>query len=295
MKMRVCEYCGAKYNDTEPRCPSCGGPNSHPSEEPSAQSAQKAGSKKPATIAELRDFAAAHNLPLNKMRVHIGEDYPHPRAFGIYQAGDGSFVVYKNKADGSRAIRYRGPDEAHAVNELYLKMKELVDQHKAQQLQRTQPRSAASTRSKKRSSFLRDHPWLTFLIILIIFVIIISAAKKSGPQRGYYRFNDDYYYYQGGSWYHYSDLSDSWSVTSTDEELRNNYDDYYQSSGYSYSYGIDDFSGSGYYSNDSDDWDWDDDDDWDWGDDDWEWGDDDWGDSDWGDSDWGDSDWDSDW
>ena len=48
----------------------------------------------------------------------LGQDIREPRAFGIYQDADGLFVVYKNKANGERAVRYRGRDEAYAVNEL---------------------------------------------------------------------------------------------------------------------------------------------------------------------------------
>ena len=46
------------------------------------------------------------------MRFFIGEDFREARAFGIYKAGENRFVVYKNKSDGSRAVRYDGPDEA---------------------------------------------------------------------------------------------------------------------------------------------------------------------------------------
>ena len=61
------------------------------------------------------------------MHVHIGEDYKEPKAFGIYRdAASGHFVVYKNKADGQRAVRYEGMDEAYAVNELYQKIRSMV-------------------------------------------------------------------------------------------------------------------------------------------------------------------------
>ena len=35
----------------------------------------------------------------------IGEDCREPKAYGIFQTDDGDFVVYKNKADGVRAVR----------------------------------------------------------------------------------------------------------------------------------------------------------------------------------------------
>ena len=58
-------------------------------------------------------------------RFFIGKDTRAPRAFGIYEA-NGEFIVYKNKSDGSRAIRYKGTDEAYAVNELYMRLKEEI-------------------------------------------------------------------------------------------------------------------------------------------------------------------------
>lgn len=50
-------------------------------------------------------------------------DFRQPKAFGIYKDSDGNFVVYKNKGDGTRAERYRGKDEAYAVNEIYQKLR----------------------------------------------------------------------------------------------------------------------------------------------------------------------------
>ena len=76
----------------------------------------------PRTIEEFQAFCAERNMPLEKMRFFIGVDYKQPRAFGIYACGDGTFVVYKNKDDGSRSIRYNGTDEAEACAILFDKM-----------------------------------------------------------------------------------------------------------------------------------------------------------------------------
>ena len=88
------------------------------------------------------------------MRFFIGVDYKKPKAFGIYQDGDGNFVVYKNKADGSRAIRYKGTDEAYAVHELYLKMQSEVQKQKtrrsASAAEQTGGKSNHQGRSPKR-------------------------------------------------------------------------------------------------------------------------------------------------
>ena len=85
------------------------------------------GTRIPQTIEELKAFCAEKGMPLEKMRFFIGENIQQPKAFGIYRDENDRFVVYKNKADGSRAVRYSGPDEAYAVSELYLKLKSEVD------------------------------------------------------------------------------------------------------------------------------------------------------------------------
>ena len=48
----------------------------------------------------------------NEIRLFIGEDYKEPKAFGIYKDEEsGNYIVYKNKANGERAIRYQGNEE----------------------------------------------------------------------------------------------------------------------------------------------------------------------------------------
>ena len=88
------------------------------------------GAREPKTVDELKAYCEARNLPTEKMRFFIGEDYREPKAFGIYEDADGAFVVYKNKADGTRAVRYSGPDEAYAVRELFLKMQQEIGNQK---------------------------------------------------------------------------------------------------------------------------------------------------------------------
>ena len=51
---------------------------------------------RPKTIEELKAFCAEKGMPLEQMRFYIGEDFPEPRAFGIFQDENGEFVVYKN-------------------------------------------------------------------------------------------------------------------------------------------------------------------------------------------------------
>ena len=107
-----CPYCGSTVRSDERSCPNCGAENSRfVVDAPGTVF-------RPKTIGELQEYCAERGMPLLRMRFFIGEDYPEPKAFGIYQEG-GDFIVYKNTADGSRVIRYRGPDETYAVGELY--------------------------------------------------------------------------------------------------------------------------------------------------------------------------------
>ena len=109
-----CDYCGNYMETTDVSCPHCGAANTH-----------VAGhfTKNPTTIDELKAYCVSNKIPYEKLHVHIGENYTQPKAFGIYkEAASGNFIVYKNKADGSRAVRYSGRDEAYAVNEIFQKM-----------------------------------------------------------------------------------------------------------------------------------------------------------------------------
>ena len=98
-----CEYCGSMIDDKLEKCPNCGAPNEH---------MKRMVNGTPKTIAELADWYKARKLPpYETTRFFIGINYKEPRAFGIYEE-NGEFIVYKNKDDGSRAIRYQGKDEA---------------------------------------------------------------------------------------------------------------------------------------------------------------------------------------
>lgn len=92
-------------------------------------------------------------------KIFIGINYKKPKAFGIYQDGD-QFIVYKNKANGERAIRYQGTDEAYAVNELYLKLKSEILNQKANNQTRKQQQTLTREQKKEKrktySSLLRS-------------------------------------------------------------------------------------------------------------------------------------------
>lgn len=245
MKIR-CDYCGGYLSDTDEKCPNCGGVNQH---------LVRSADGIPKTIEELQAFCQARGLPLEKMRFFIGMDYRQPRAFGIFKDANGDFVVYKNKADGSRAIRYQGKDEAYAVNEIYQKLKAEVLKRK----------NAPSPKQAAKDAKISRYIGIGFKVIVVLVLIgiyVYFVRNPEWPQNGYYQYEDSYYYYQNNDWYTYE--GDSWvSADAVDSALEQQAQDYWQGHDYSDSYGTDDFADSGYYQEkewkssdwDSDDWD----------------------------------------
>ena len=130
MSKLVCEYCGNWMEDTDEKCPTCAAANPNH---------KRIASTTPTTIEELQDWYRDRNLPSEDVtRFYIGKDDQVPGAYGIYKNYT-EVVLYKNRADGTRAIRYKGSDEEYAVNELYLKLKEeILNQKAKQQYQREQ-------------------------------------------------------------------------------------------------------------------------------------------------------------
>lgn len=279
-----CEYCGRPLDSSKQFCESCNAPN--PSYKPESTNTAQGGA--PATIEELKLYCSMKNLPLEKMRFFIGEDYRGAKAFGIFKGADGEFVVYKNKADGTRAVRYKGPDEYKAVSEIYNKLNSEMELRRGSGVSSGLTPVAKSTggfvqnkkslyNQKTNAQKLSGAFW-TLITIGVIGGGIISSMLV--PNRGYYDYNGRDYYYQNSTWYVYDTAYSIWEeIPYIDAELESNYGSYYISEDYESGSDYSDFANSGFY----DDYDYDDNSDWD---DDW----DDW--SDW-DSDM--TDWDSDW
>ena len=141
--MRIkCEFCGAWMEDTDERCAQCGSVNAH---------ARAQFTDQPQTIAELQAWYEARELPpMEVTRFFIGIDTNEAKAFGIFRSGD-TVTVYKNKSDGSRAIRYSGPDEAYAVGEIYMKLKEEILHQKEANLSRSTPVAGSIPRSQPQA------------------------------------------------------------------------------------------------------------------------------------------------
>ena len=114
-----CAFCGENVSPRDRTCPRCGAVNEN------YVPAYSHSFSLPKTIEELKEYCAGRKLPLEQLRFFIGEDYRAPKAYGIFRAGENRFIVYKNKSDGSRSVRYDGPDEAFAVSELFAKLLEI--------------------------------------------------------------------------------------------------------------------------------------------------------------------------
>ncbi|MBO4319056.1 MAG: hypothetical protein J5857_01130 [Treponema sp.] len=273
----ICDYCEAYIESTDEKCPNCGAPNTH---------FARTASDSPKTIEQLKEFCEKKNLPLEKMHVHIGEDYPDPKAFGIYKnANTGRFIVYKNKADGTRAVRYEGTDEAYAVNEIYMKIKDLILDARTHSAPTQQSTTSIPNTYRTPENFnwktYKEHKkinWKKLGIIIAVLAALWYIGTLMGGKTGYYKQNDNLYYRHGSHWYALE--NGVWDRTSDEID-----DDYY--------------IGDSYYSDDdpsfkefpeyvfNDDWstndDWDSDDDYSWS-------------SSYDDYDYGSSyDWDSDW
>ncbi len=257
MKIK-CDYCGNMTEDTEGKCPYCGAELS---------GVDRFAGDEPKTVAELQQWYAAHGLPPeNVTRFFIGKDIKEPKAIGIYEE-NGIFTVYKNKADGERAVRYKGSDEAYAVNEIYQKLKsEIVNQKR-----RNAERSAGGNNSSSRKRSSKNEPDILTMLIYVGFIGffmvggILFAIFDKTPSNGYYRYNNTDYYYQDQAWYYYDDLTDNWYVDTSGIE------DVFGSS--SSDYRVYDHEGEPfedsdwYHESSSDSWDddssWDSDDSWD--------------------------------
>ena len=208
----------------------------------------------PRTIEELRVWYAARNLPPEEVtRFFIGRDIREPRAFGVYRDGD-RFVVYKNKDDGSRAVRYHGPDEAYAVNELYLRLKQEI----ANQKGRNWEKREVNKKKERRNMIIG----LSIFVAVVLALLILDSFD---PDDGYYNYQDRWYYYGSSNWYVYEG---DWIPCSVDDALADNCGDYYEG-GYSSDYDVPDFTESEYYSSSDSDSDLDSSDSWDSGSTDW--------------------------
>ncbi len=263
-----CEYCGSYIEETDRKCPYCNAVN---------KNFKRIVSGTPRTIEELKQWYEDRNLPPEEItRFFIGKDIREARAFGIYQDGS-DFIVYKNKNDGSRAIRYQGTDEAYAVNELYLKLKSEILNQKSRNLGRSGNRSgnplsftsmimifvsliAVGSAGVMLPAwafgilgiallfcvilFAKDMKKMIFSVTILVLVAFTGSIaflmgyRSAHKYDGYYTHGNNYYYFQGHDVYHYD--NDDWYYYDTYDNFTESYPDY--------NYISDDYNGYGDYS-----------------------------------------------
>ncbi|MCR5118502.1 MAG: hypothetical protein K6B44_02635 [Lachnospiraceae bacterium] len=238
MKVR-CDFCGSMYEDTLNSCPNCGAVNTQ---------VRRSTPDQPTTIEDLKAWYESKGLPpYETTRFFIGIDYNGPRAFGIYKdPNNGNYVVYKNKDNGTRAVRYQGTDEAYAVNELFMRLKQEIVEQKARNVSRQTATAYGNTTAAAGSNSYYTRPRrqgmnIVWKIVIAFFAIQIFIGVMSSvmvffmslnrtAEEGYYRYNNEIYYCNGYSdntnddWVHYNRSSGDWELIATapGEELKKN-------------------------------------------------------------------------
>lgn len=236
-RTRFCPFCGAQQTQSARFCSACGRELiGYTAPQPADMSAPDA---VPKTIDELKAWYVARNLPPEETtRFFIGRNILERRAFGIYRETNGDVVVYKNKDDGTRAIRYRGPDEAVGVNELWLRLKQEIGSQKSR---------ISLEKSEEQKKIYRKRCRIAGIVIALMIAAVIWIGVTS-PKDGYYRYNDDYYYYSHDTWYVYDWYYEDWDrAYGMNSVMLDSLDDYYLSSGYDSTYGTGSFLSSDYY------------------------------------------------
>ena len=254
MKIK-CEFCGSMMNDTVESCPNCGAPNPN---------VRRSSGDQPLTIEQLKQWYESKGLPpYSVTRFFIGENYTEPKAFGIYYEEEtGNYIVYKNKASGERAVRYRGTDEAYAVNELFQRLKQEITQQKMNSAKKNAAGTSAPA-EKKRSGCLGNLAVIAVVLVgavAAVFAFIMGFGlflSRNDPNGGYYFYDDTCYYYStqsygGLNWFYYDDSKDAWdgplylSDVPDVLETRKQGKDYYLSSQWDRTLPCEDFNSSLY-------------------------------------------------
>ena len=202
------------------------------------------------SIQDIKNLAEKHNIPLTEMRFFVGENYTKPKAFGIYEE-NGEFIVYKNKDNGQRAIRYQGKDEAEAAQILMVKIVEETKlrqknadwwQHQEDLAENNEyvkeytkeinERYPETTKRYRIYDFFMDFftykGLYYFYILLALFLMVYSIflsyefykeSQNNHPNisSGYYVNNNDLYYYNYPRWYIWN--SESWDSYNYDYKV----------------------------------------------------------------------------
>lgn len=254
MAKSKCEYCESYMEDIEEFCPVCNAVNPNH---------QRTANDTPQTIEQLKSWYIARKLPPEETtRFFIGKDIKEPKAFGIYEDKYGNFVVYKNKANGQRAVRYKGNDEAYAVNELYLRLKEEILNQKSGNLKQHTNREYVNQKTSYDRARRKEAKKIENMIISFIFFCIFAPSLISiffnvfeKDNTGYYCYDNTLYYFlddehasfwdDNTGWYKYDN---GWKYY-CDEDDKDSFDGFTLDADSSYyigssSYAVDSYNGS---------------------------------------------------
>lgn len=175
MSRLVCQYCGNWMEDSDELCPICSAANPNH---------KRIASTTPTSIEELQQWYRDRNLPPAEVtKFYIGQNVQVPGAYGIYRDMS-EVVLYKNRTDGTRAVRYKGKDEEYAINELYLKLKEeILNQKARQQYEREQSaerRTSAPQRTYQQSTVTVNSSQVNKSGKIVTKIIIIFLVLQFG-------------------------------------------------------------------------------------------------------------------
>ena len=242
-----CPQCATLLRDTDTVCPRCG---FRLTDDAMIENSIEAATEKapieeaqapivhPRTIEELKLYTVQKGMPLEKMRFFIGEDYKEPRAFGIYRQDD-RFIVYKNKANGERSLRYHGPDEAYAVNELFQKL--LSECHKRGIYPDGSEPPAVNSRKAAKYKNKDAFAGATMITICLIIALAIVIGIVINRKNGYYEKDGRLYYRDTFTWYYFDDYLDDWYVYTYPFD---DADEYFLSRSYADDYGASEITDS---------------------------------------------------
>lgn len=184
---RICDYCKCQFDDSLDKCPHCGAPNDYVQRRIGV----------PKTIEELKIWCDKRNIaPAAQAGCFIDKNVDYPDTYGIYkdQATE-DFIVYKNKHNGERSVKYRGKDESYAVNETYLNLKQLLLD------KRLLNEGNEIKKLKKKYASKQIHPVIAVIIYLlilnfifwIIFTIFAFFWGQKKDQEYMEYFHNEYY------------------------------------------------------------------------------------------------------
>ena len=154
----------------------------------------------PKTIEELKNWYHNHSLPpADITRLFIDYDYKGTCAYGIYKkSSNGEFIVYKNKPDGSRYVKYSGEDESQAVKEFFMKMiSELKVQEKIklemQAEKKQEEKEHLELKQMIRNKYnTNQNTGSLLLVVLVVILVVAGVFYFATSKERRYKKNQDY-------------------------------------------------------------------------------------------------------